>query len=114
MVIIGELAALTPPSVRFTHMKIALGPRPAAKPPGDVAKSGKEAAKTGGEQITLEGVILGERQFYETSLASYIMVLDASPIFRQVTIEKSDVQPYLTGEAFHFTLNLKVEGRSGG
>lgn len=114
MVIIGELAALTPANVRFTHLKIALGPRPAAIPPGDVAKSGKEAVKNGGEQITLEGVILGERQFHETSLASYIMVLDASPIFRQVTIEKSNVQPYLTGEVLHFTLNLKVEGRIGG
>jgi Tfp pilus assembly PilM family ATPase len=114
MVMIGELAALTPANIRFTQMKIVLGPLPAAIPAGDGAVPVSKVPKTGAEQVTLEGLILGERQLFETSLAGYIMALEASPIFRQVIIEKSEVQPYRTGEALHFTLNLKVEGRIHG
>ena len=61
------------------------------------------------EEITLEGLILGERQMFETSLAAFTMALEASPLFKQVTIQKNSVEPYLKGEALHFILNMKVE-----
>jgi type IV pilus assembly protein PilM len=103
MVLISELAALTPTHIRFTDLKITLGPAPA----GDAAK--KEAAKARVEEITVEGLILGERQMFETSLAGYTMSLEASPLFKQVAIQKNSVEPYLKGEALHFILNIKVE-----
>ncbi|MEW6334491.1 MAG: hypothetical protein AB1558_09490 [Thermodesulfobacteriota bacterium] len=108
--LIGELAAQTPPHIRLTDLKISLGPPPApeaAKPAGDAAK--KEAPKAREEEITLEGLILGDRQAFETSLAAFTMALEASPLFKQVTIQKSGVGPYLKGEALHFILNMKVE-----
>ena len=103
MVLISELAALTPKDIRFTDLKITLGPAPA----GDAEK--KEAAKARVEEITVEGLILGERQMFETSLAGYTMSLEASPLFKQVAIQKNSVEPYLKGEALHFILNIKVE-----
>ena len=103
MVLISELAALTPKDIRFTDLKITLGPAPA----GGAEK--KEAAKARVEEITVEGLILGERQMFETSLAGYTMSLEASPLFKQVAIQKNSVEPYLKGEALHFILNMKVE-----
>jgi hypothetical protein len=57
---------------------------------------------------------LGERQLFETSLVSYVMVLEASPLFRQVTIQKNTVEAYIKGEALHFTLIMKVEAQVHG
>jgi len=108
LALISELAAQTPAHIRFTDLKITLGPAPA----GDAAKgeaAKKEAPKARIEEITLEGLILGERQIFETSLAAFTMALEASPLFKQVTIQKNSVEPYLKGETLHFILNMKVE-----
>ena len=107
MVLISELAALTPANVRFTDLKINLGPAPAQA--GDASKQAKDAPKARIEEVTVEGLILGERQLFETSLAGYAMALEASPLFRQVTIQKNTMEPYIKDEALHFILNLKVE-----
>jgi len=110
MVLISELAALTPKDIRFTDLKITLGPVQAGaaeNPTGDAEK--KEAAKARVEEITVEGLILGERQMFETSLAGYTMSLEASPLFKQITIQKNNVEPFLKGETLHFILNIKVE-----
>lgn len=106
MVLISELAALTPKQIRFTDLKITLGPAATAAA-GDAEK--KEPAKARVEEIIVEGLILGERQLFETSMAAYTMSLEASPLFKQVSIQKSSVEPYLKGEALHFTLAIKVE-----
>jgi len=106
VVLIGELAALTPPEIRFTDLKISLGP--VIAPPKENAK-GVAAPPPAPEEITVEGLILGERQLLETTLASYTMALESSPLFRQVTLQKNNVEPYLKKEALHFILNLKVE-----
>jgi hypothetical protein len=103
LVLISELAAQTPAHIRFTDMKITLGPAPG----GDTGK--KEAPKARVEEITLEGLILGERAIFETSLAAFTMALEASPLFKQVAVQKNSVEPYLKGETLHFILNMKVE-----
>jgi hypothetical protein len=110
MVLISELAALTPANIRFTDLKINLGPVQT----GDASKQTRDAPKARVEEVTVEGLILGERQLFETSLASYTMVLEASPLFRQVTIQKNTVETYIKGEALHFILILKVEAQVHG
>jgi Tfp pilus assembly PilM family ATPase len=110
MVLISELAALTPANIRFTDLKINLGPVQT----GDASKQARDAPKARAEEVTVEGLILGERPLLETSLASYVMALEASPLFRQVTIQKNTVVPYVKGEALHFILILKVEAQVHG
>jgi hypothetical protein len=105
MVLISELAALTPENIRFTDLKINFGPPQT----GEASKRTQDAPKARIEEVTVEGLILGERTLFETSLASYTMALDASPLFRQVSIQKNTVEPYIKDEALHFILNLKVE-----
>jgi len=102
LVLISELAAQTPAHIRFTDMKISLGPATGV----DAGK--KEAPKAQVEEITLEGLILGEKQIFETSLAAFTMALEASPLFKQVAVQKNSVEPYLKGETLHFILNMKV------
>ena len=110
LVLLSELAALTPANIRFTDLKINLGPMQT----GDASKQAGDASKTRVEEVTVEGLILGERQLFETSLVSYAMVLEASPLFRQVTIQKNTVETYIKGEALHFILILKVEAQVHG
>jgi Tfp pilus assembly PilM family ATPase len=110
MVLIGELAALTPANVRFLNLKLNLGPVPGK----DTVKASAESPKAPVEDILVEGLIMGERQILETSLAGYMMVLEASPLFHQVTIQKNSMEPYQKGEALNFTLNLKVEEKVHG
>lgn len=105
MVLLSELSTLTPRNIRFLDLKLNLGAGP----------SGQAAAKGKSDVITLEGLILGERQTLETNLAGYMRDLNASPMFHQITIEKNTVVPYLRKqEALHFILNLKVEGQVHG
>jgi Tfp pilus assembly PilM family ATPase len=103
LMLISELATQTPAHIRFTDLKISLGP-PIG---GDAGK--KEAPKARVEEITVEGMILGERAIFETSLAAFTMALEASPLFKQVAVQKNSVEPYLKGETLHFILNMKVE-----
>ena len=112
MVLLSELTTLTPRNIRFLDIKLNLG----AGPAGQGAKDAKGAAVTGkAGVITVEGLILGERETLETNLAGYMRDLNTSPMFHQITIEKNAVVPYLRKqEALHFILNLKVEGQVHG
>ena len=109
MVLIGEIETLTPANIRFLDLKINLG-EPVKK--GESLPSKDKPAETQKariEEVTVDGLILGDRQMFETSVASYLMALEASPLFRQVTVQKNNIETYLKGEALHFILNLKVE-----
>ena len=110
MVLISELIELTPAHIRFIDLKINLGSA------GDVAKpaTAGEAAKALQEEIIVEGLIRGDRKLLETSLAAYVMVLEASPLFRQVSIQKNSVEPFVKEEALHFILKLMVEAQVHG
>jgi Tfp pilus assembly PilM family ATPase len=110
MVVISELSTLTPANIRFLDLKVNLG----SVPRRDTAKTSGESPKAPVEEITVEGLIMGERQIFETSLAGYMMALEASPLFHQVTIQKNNMESYLKGEALHFILNLKVEEKVHG
>ena len=114
MVLISELVALTPANIRFLDLKISLGEP--VKKGADTPNKDKpaETPKPGIEEVTVDGLILGERQMFETSVASYLMTLEASPLFRQVSVQKNNIEPYLKGEALHFILNLKVEDQVHG
>jgi len=109
VVLISELAALTPSNIRFIDLKINLGPVVTTATANPSKEKGGDVLKTNPEEVTVEGLILGERQMLETSLAGYAMALESSPLFRQVTIQKNNVEPYLKSETLHFILNLKVE-----
>ncbi len=115
MVLLSEIATLTPSNFRILDLNINLGPAPAAAPAAPMkdvprdAPADKATSKPRVEEVTVEGLILGERQMFETSIARYLMTLESSPLFQQVKIQKNTVEPYMKGEALRFIIYLKVE-----
>ena len=118
MVLISELVELTPVNIRFIDLKINLGPVPAdaanPAPGGGAVKPAGGAPASLQEEVIVEGLILGDRQLFETSLAAYVMALEASPLYRQVTVQKNSVEPFIKGDALHFIIKLTVEAQVHG
>ncbi len=121
MAVIGELSALTPANVRLISLKTDLGAvlqdkdRDPAKAPATAEKkdAAKEppketaaAGKTG--NVVLEGFIFGNRLTLESSLAGYIIQLQSSPVFRQVTIQKNNIERLQQKDILRFTINMKL------
>jgi Tfp pilus assembly PilM family ATPase len=123
VVIVGEFAALTPANIRLIDMKMNMRPAVAqavstptdtkGPPPATPApKPGAQASSV--EEVTVEGLVIGQRQTFESALAKYVLLLESSPLFRQVTIQSHTLDPYPKGEALRFILNMKVEEKVHG
>ena len=125
MAVIGELSALTPANIRLVNLKADFGaadtqkasepPKAAPKetPPADKKEASKEPAKEqtpAGKMgnLVVEGIIAGNRLSLESSLAGYLMKLQESPIFRQVTVQKNSVERVKKQEILRFTINMKI------
>jgi Tfp pilus assembly PilM family ATPase/Tfp pilus assembly protein PilN len=91
--VISELSNLVQPNIRLLNLKANLGAA-ADKPQG----------------IEIEGVVLGEKKSLQSSLTSYILKLDGSPLFNQVKIQKTSEENYRRGTVLRFTATMKIEG----
>ena len=120
MAVIGELSALTPANIRLVNLKADFGAadtQKANEPPKAAPTDKKEAAKEPAKEQTptgkmgnliVEGIVVGNRQSLESSLAVYLMKLQDSPIFRQVTIQKNSVENVKKRDILRFTINMKI------
>ncbi len=111
MVLLSEVSALTPANIRLVGLKTNLAK--AAAPPKP-APAGAPAPPAGAEEVILEGLVIGGREGLENALAGYVLLLETSPIFRQVTIQKNTIAPFMKGQALHFVINMKVEEKLRG
>jgi type IV pilus assembly protein PilM len=100
MALIGELSALTPDNVRLISVRINTGEAGQDKPAATV----KETS----DGLTIEGVVLGERNMLDTMMAQYLMKLETSPLMNSVKLQKSSVVVYRKGEILQFTLSAKI------
>ncbi|WP_028315963.1 hypothetical protein [Desulfatibacillum aliphaticivorans] len=72
-------------------------------------KDEQEDAVKPGMGLVLEGVVIGQRDVLEATLATFWMHLDNSPLFSEATIHKSEIQEYADdGEVLHFFMKLNV------
>lgn len=128
MAVIQEVAALTPVNIRLVNLKADFGaPVPAAaqalpteaakgqptaekktEPPKEPPKGTATAGKT--NNIVVEGVITGERQSLEASLAAYLIKLEDSPLFQQVTLQKNSIEQVRKSDALRFTVQMNIAG----
>jgi Tfp pilus assembly PilM family ATPase len=99
---IGEIAEITPQNIRLINFKISAPGSAASKTASD--KATKETA----DDVMVEGVIFGERDMLDSLLAQYVMKLENSPMFRQITVQKSGIVTFRKSEVLHFTLNAKI------
>jgi hypothetical protein len=59
--------------------------------------------------VLIEGTVRGERGLADTMLASYVMKLNGSPLFREVTVTKNSNARYSGQEnVLAFTLQAKI------
>lgn len=125
MAVIGELSALTPANIRLVNLKADFGAadtqkanEPPKTTPKETAPEGKkDAAKEPPKEqapagkmgsLVVEGIVVGDRQSLEPSLAVYLIKLQDSPIFRQVTIQKNSVENVKKRDILRFTINMKI------
>lgn len=135
LAVIGELAALTPSSIRLVHLKAdfgsiaagrakepakgttagpkeaekkgaAAGPSAQPTPPAQPATPQTSAAFTG--NLVVEGVIVGGRGTLESSLAGYLLKLQDSPIFRQVAVQSNRIEQVRKQESLRFTIGMQI------
>ena len=111
MAVIGELSAVTPVHIHLVNLKADFGAAAEEKAGATPKAAPKEkTAPAVGEagQLTVEGVILGNPRSLEISLAEYVMRLQDSPIFRQVSLRRNSVERVGKRDVLKFTINLKV------
>ncbi|MBW2570219.1 MAG: pilus assembly protein PilM [Deltaproteobacteria bacterium] len=96
-VAIGELAAMTPSNIRLLSITADLGRVSANK--------GMDTEK----RLVVDGIILGEKEMFETFLVGYMMRLGSSPVFSAPVVNKGAIKSYgKEGDALHFTIELKL------
>ena len=106
MAVISELSLLTPANIRLINLKTHLGAVPSGKEPASDSK--KEAVKEESKNVVVEGLVFGDRQNLESTLAGYIMKLEASPMFRQISVQKNSIEPFKKSEVLRFVIDMKI------
>jgi len=112
MAVISELSGLTPFHIQLLSVRANLNEAlktKAAETTKNVSSTpvNHENSKTI-RLLEIEGIINGERKILESLLAQYVMKLDASPLFGEISIQKNDIEPLGKTEILHFTLNAKI------
>jgi len=96
MAIIKDLTMITPSNIRLLSITANFG--------GIIENKTKDTPKI----LELDGIILGNRDLFESSLAGYLIKLKDSPLFNQLSIIKNEVEVYEEREALHFILNIQL------
>jgi Tfp pilus assembly PilM family ATPase len=94
--VISEIADLTPANVRLLDISAQF----------DNGPGGKKAEKN--RDLVLSGIVRGDRLNLESTLASYLMELNNSPMFDKPTISKKSFERYEDQEVLNFTARLKL------
>jgi len=96
MAIIKDLSMRTPSNIRLLSVTANFG--------GITENKGKNSPKI----LEVDGIILEDRELLESSFAGYLMKLEDSPVFGQLSIIKNDLEVYEEREVLHFVLNIQL------
>ncbi|MDD5712016.1 MAG: pilus assembly protein PilM [Smithellaceae bacterium] len=116
MAVIGELSYLTPNGIQIIDLKGSLGTpaasaapaTPPATAPAAKGQTPQPAANTAPLNLTVEGLVFGDQRELEAILAGYVVALNASPMFSQVSLQQKSTEPSGRVQVLHFVLNMKV------
>ena len=108
-----EALALAPDGVRVGSLTTECGPpeKPLDAAAKQVAKDLKDAKDPNAPRprLVIEGVVLGDARLFDSMLASYVVALEGSPLFEEVTVRRSELESLegaAAGLRFVLTLNL--------
>jgi Tfp pilus assembly PilM family ATPase len=96
MAIIKDLTMITPSNIRLLSIT------------GNFGSIIENKAKDTPKILEVDGIILGNRDLFDSSLAGYLIKLKDSPLFNQLSIIKNEVEVYEEREALHFILNIQL------
>lgn len=102
LALIGELVSQTPENIKLTSVRIVF-PRA-----GVSAEKEDENSTAKNEELTIEGVVLGDRTELDALLAQYVLKLDNSPVFSGVVLQNSSNAQFKKKEVMQFTINAKT------
>ncbi len=89
-----ELSAITPAGIRLISTEMSRPPETKAVAPSYI--------------LTLEGIIFGNPGELETTLTSYLFVLNNSPLFRKSAVQSKRIEFYNAQEVLRFTAKLEM------
>jgi hypothetical protein len=98
--ILGEVANMTPANVRLLSVNAKF--ENSAKP----ASGGKPGPPK--KVLVMDGVIFGDRATLEAELATYLMALKNSPLFKGAAISKKSLEMMDNQPVMHFTAQMDV------
>jgi len=99
--IVSELASLTPKDIRLLRISYDLSPEP--------DKKGHRPVRT----LMMDGVVFGNRQIFDTTLAGFLLRLKNSPLFGNFRIPTRRYETLNDREVLRFTGEITVEGVQG-
>jgi len=101
--VLSELSALTPNNIRLINITADLGRLPEV-----AVKDGNPGQKKSiSKSLVIDGIVQGDSQTLEASLARYLMKLGSSPVFVNPAVHASSLETYQEiGEALHFVLKM--------
>lgn len=85
LAVLRELAGLTPENVRLVAVSLEMGP---PKQDKDAATAPAAKDQTSGRLLVIDGFVTGGEQAFESSLASYLVRLENSPLFGPPQVHK--------------------------
>jgi Tfp pilus assembly PilM family ATPase len=104
----GEALALAPQGVGIGNLTAEFGPPvEPAKPAAGGPQPGKEAK--GAARLVIEGMVTGDSRLFDSMLASYVVALENSPLFEDVSVKKSELEALDGGATgLRFVIGLSV------
>jgi len=95
MAVLAEVSRLTPPNIRLLSLTAKVGPVSEAK------------NKVNKNDLLLEGMVFGDQQKLEGSLATYLLRMESSPLFSQAGIhKKSSFEVHEGRKVLHFKVSM--------
>lgn len=92
----SEALALAPDGVGVGNLTTEFGPpgdRGKAAPPPGGGQAAKEAGPAGqAGRLVIEGMVTGDARLFDSLLASYVVALENSPLFEDVSVKKSELE----------------------
>jgi Tfp pilus assembly protein PilN len=95
VVALTEISNLTPTNIRLTSISVRFADKTGGKEPPQ-------------KNVTLEGIVLGNRTAFESALAGYLIQLSGSPLFKQPVINQKEPGFFNDKEVLRFTAQLKL------
>ena len=96
MAVIGELSRLTPPNIRLLNLEAKL------------FKKADDKEEIPPRDLVLEGIASGESRKLEGVLATYLLRLEGSPLFRQPGKPDTELISYEGKDVLRFTVPMAI------